>query len=45
MTLMNAPEYDSRRDTRIRNLWIAAGVLVLLAIVIGVGGLDRKSVV
>ena len=38
MTLMNAPEYDSRRDTRIRNLWIAAGVLVLLAIVIGVGG-------
>jgi hypothetical protein len=38
MTLLNAPEYDSRRDTRIRNLWIAAGVLVLLAIVIGVGG-------
>jgi hypothetical protein len=38
MTLLNAPEYDSRRDTRIRNLWISAGVLVLLAIVIGVGG-------
>jgi hypothetical protein len=38
MTLLNAPEYDSRRDTRIRNLWIAAGVLVLLAMVIGVGG-------
>ena len=38
MTLLNAPEYDSRRDTRIRNLWIAAGILVLLAIVIGVGG-------
>lgn len=38
MTLLNAPEYDSRRDTRIRNLWIAAGVLVLLLIVIGMGG-------
>jgi hypothetical protein len=38
MTLLNAPEYDSRRDTRIRNLWIAAGVLVLLVIVIGMGG-------
>jgi hypothetical protein len=38
MTLLNAPEYDSRRDTRIRNLWIAAGVLVLLAMVTGVGG-------
>jgi hypothetical protein len=38
MTLMNAPDYDSRRDTRIRNLWIAAGVLVLLTIAIGMGG-------
>lgn len=38
MTLMNAPEYDSRRDTRNRNLLIAALVLVFLAIVIGMGG-------
>ena len=38
MTLMNAPEYDSRRDTRNRNLLIAAGVLVLLTIAIGMGG-------
>jgi len=38
MTLLNAPEYDSRRDARIRNMWIAAGVLVLLLIVIGMGG-------
>ena len=38
MTLMNAPEYDSRRDKRNRNLLIAAGVLVVLTIVIGMGG-------
>ncbi len=38
MTLLNAPEYDSRRDIRNRNLLIAAGVLVALAIVIGFGG-------
>ena len=38
MTLLNAPEYDSRRDRRNRNLLIAAGVLVLLTIVIGMGG-------
>ena len=38
MSLMDAPEYDSRRDNRIRNLLIAAGVLVVLAVVIGFGG-------
>ena len=38
MTLMNAPDYDPRRDMRNRNLLIAAGVLVALAIVIGMGG-------
>ena len=38
MTLLNAPEYDSRRDTRNRNLLIAAGVLVVLTVVIGMGG-------
>jgi hypothetical protein len=38
MTLLNAPEYDSRRDRRNRNLLIAAVVLVLLTIVIGTGG-------
>jgi hypothetical protein len=38
MTLLNAPEYDSRRDTRNRNLLIAAGVSVVLAVVIGFGG-------
>jgi hypothetical protein len=38
MTLMNAPDYDSRRDARNRNLLIAAGVLVLLTIAIGMGG-------
>jgi hypothetical protein len=38
MTLLNAPEYDSRRDTRNRYLLIGAGVLVALAIVLGMGG-------
>ena len=38
MTLLNAPEYDSRRDTRNRYLLIGAGVLVALAVVLGMGG-------
>jgi hypothetical protein len=38
MSLMDAPEYDSRRDTRNRNLLIAAGLLVVLTVVIGFGG-------
>jgi hypothetical protein len=38
MTLLNAPEYDSTRETRNRNILIGAGVLVLLVIVIGLGG-------
>ena len=39
MTLLNAPEYDGSRERRNRNLLVGAGVLVLLAIVIGLGGL------
>ena len=38
MTLLNAPEYDSRRDTRNRNLLVAVGVLLFLTVVIGMGG-------
>jgi hypothetical protein len=38
MTLLNAPEYDGRRETRNRNLLIGAGVLVALLVVLGVGG-------
>ena len=38
MTLLNAPEYDDRRDKRNRNLLIAAVVFVVLALVIGFGG-------
>jgi hypothetical protein len=38
MTLLNAPEYDSRRETRNRNLLIGAGVLVALLVVLTVGG-------
>lgn len=38
MTLLNAPEFDRRRETRSRNLLIGSGVLVVLAAVIGLGG-------
>ncbi len=38
MTLLNAPEYDGRKEARNRNLLIGAGVVVVLAIVIGMGG-------
>jgi hypothetical protein len=38
MTLLNAPEYDGRRETRNRNLLIGAGALVALLVILGVGG-------
>ncbi|MEO6910873.1 MAG: hypothetical protein ABI158_08115 [Edaphobacter sp.] len=38
MTLLNAPEFDGRRETRNRNLLIGAAVTVALAVVIGLGG-------
>jgi hypothetical protein len=38
MTLLNAPEFDSHRETRNRNLLIGAGALLVLIVVVGVGG-------
>jgi hypothetical protein len=38
MTLLNAPQYDKRKENTKRNLLIGAGVLILLTAVIGVGG-------
>jgi hypothetical protein len=38
MTLLNAPEFDSQRETRNRNLLIGAGVVVVLIVVIALGG-------
>ena len=38
MTLLNAPEFDSRREARNRNLLIGSGVLLALLVVVGVGG-------
>jgi hypothetical protein len=38
MTLLNAPEYNARRETRNRNLLIGSVAFVLLIAVIGVGG-------
>lgn len=38
MTLLNAPQYNARRETRNRNLLIGGGVLVALLVVLYVGG-------
>ncbi len=38
MTLLNAPDFDSRRENGKRNLLIGSGVLLLLAALIGVAG-------
>jgi hypothetical protein len=38
MSLMDAPVYDPTSDNRNRNLLIATGVLVVLAVVLGFGG-------
>ena len=38
MTLLNAPEFDGRREMRNRNLLIGTGVLIVLTVVIGLGG-------
>ncbi|MEO6910403.1 MAG: hypothetical protein ABI158_05715 [Edaphobacter sp.] len=38
MTLLNAPQYNARRETRNRNLLVGAGILVLLSAVLCVGG-------
>ncbi len=38
MTLLNAPEFDARRENRNRNLLIGAGALIAALVVIGIGG-------
>lgn len=38
MTLLNAPEYDARREDRKRNLLVGSGVLLLLAAIVAVAG-------
>ena len=38
MTLLNAPEFDVKKETRQRNVLIAAGVLVVAIALTGVGG-------
>jgi hypothetical protein len=38
MTLIDAPDYDPRRDILRRNLLIALGVFIVLAIALGLGG-------
>lgn len=38
MTLLNAPEYNARREALRRNLLIGAGILLVAIVVTGVGG-------
>ncbi len=38
MTLLNAPEFDARRENRNRNLLIGAGVLIAALVVVCLGG-------
>lgn len=38
MTLIDAPAYDPRRDNLKRNIGITFGVVLLLAVVLGLGG-------
>ncbi|MCL2659290.1 MAG: hypothetical protein FWD64_02050 [Acidobacteriaceae bacterium] len=38
MTLLNAPEYNERKERRKVGLLIGAGVLIVLAILVGMGG-------
>ena len=38
MTLIDAPAYDPRRDILKRNILIGAGVFIVLAIALGMGG-------
>jgi hypothetical protein len=38
MTLLNAPEYDGRREARNRNLLIGSGILIAVLIVTSVAG-------
>jgi hypothetical protein len=38
MTLLSAPEYNPRREAKIRNLLIGTSVFVVLVAVLGVGG-------
>src|SRR5882757_5623080 len=38
MTLLNAPEYDERRETRNRNLLIGSGVLLVILVLLTLAG-------
>jgi hypothetical protein len=38
MTLLNAPEFDARRENRKRNLLVGSGVLLAVAIVVALAG-------
>jgi hypothetical protein len=38
MTLLNAPEYNARRERRNRNLLVGGGIVILLAVVLCLSG-------
>jgi hypothetical protein len=39
MTLLNAPEFDEKKETRNRNLFVGSGVTIAILIVLAVAGL------
>jgi hypothetical protein len=38
MTLLNAPQYDERKENRRRNIWVGSGIFVAVMAVLTVGG-------
>ena len=38
MTLLNAPEFDERKENRRRNIWVGSGIFVALMVVLTVAG-------
>ena len=38
MTLLNAPEFDERKENRRRNIWVGSGIFVAVMVVLTVAG-------
>jgi len=38
MTLLNAPEFDERKENRRRNIWVGSGIFIAVMVVLTVAG-------
>jgi len=36
MTLLNAPEFDERKENRRRNIWVGSGIFIAVMVVLTV---------